>query len=70
MFGEGDKLVARAMPGGTFTRDMGPIKPTGKKFNVPFAKFYRFEGGKEVEAIEFVDMLDFYRQTGIPLPTS
>jgi predicted ester cyclase len=68
MFGEGDRLVVRLIGRGTFTGSMGPIKPTGNKFNVPAARFYRFEGGKEVEAIEYVDLLDFYRQMGINPP--
>ncbi len=68
IFGEGDRLAARLSMRGTFTGDLGAMKATGKKFNQPFAFFYRFEGGKELEAVEFGDQLDFYRQLGIAPP--
>ena len=68
IFGEGDRLAARLSMRGTFTGNLGPVPPTGKKLNMPFAFFYRFEGGKELEAVEFGDQLDFYRQLGIAPP--
>ena len=68
MFGDGEKLAARLSMRGTFTGDLGPMKATGKKFNQPFAFFYRFEGGKELEAVEYGDMLSFYQQMGVKPP--
>ena len=65
LIGEGDKLAGSFTLNGTFTGNLGDIKPTGKKNNKKFAIFYRFENGKELEAVEFEDMLAFYQQLGI-----
>jgi predicted ester cyclase len=68
MVGEGDKLAGRFTYRGTFTGNMGDIKPTGKKLEMKFAFFTRYANGKEVEVIEFSDPLSFYRQLGITPP--
>ncbi len=57
MFGEGDKLV---------TRERWCVP--SQKIDITCALFYRFEGGKCVEAVEFIDMLGMYRQWGVPPP--
>jgi predicted ester cyclase len=68
IIGEGDKLAGRFTWRGTFTGNMGDIKPTGKKVEMKFAFFTRYANGKEVEVIEFSDPLSFYRQLGITPP--
>jgi steroid delta-isomerase-like uncharacterized protein len=64
-FGEGDRLSAQLGLRGTFNGDFGPLKANGKKFDVPIGMFFRFENGKETEAIEFINVLGFYQQLGI-----
>jgi steroid delta-isomerase-like uncharacterized protein len=68
MVAEGDKVAVRYTMTGTFKGEYMGIAPTGKKANTTSALFYRFKGGKEVEAISFSDQLTFYQQMGIPLP--
>ena len=68
MVGEGDTLAVRVTWRGTFKGKFGDIEPTGKQISMTSAYFYRFEGGKEVEALPFMDMLAFYQQLGISPP--
>ncbi len=68
LVGEGDKLSARLSLEGTFTGDLGDVKGTGKRFDVPIGMFFRFEAGKELEAIEFIDMAAFNQQLGLTPP--
>jgi steroid delta-isomerase-like uncharacterized protein len=68
MVAEGDTVVVRYTMTGTFKGEYMGIAPTGKKANLTSAIFYRFKGGKEVEAISFSDSLTMYRQLGIPIP--
>jgi predicted ester cyclase len=44
------------------------IKPTGKKFSLPIAIFYRFKDGKQAEAIVISDLLEWFRQIGVNPP--
>ena len=46
---EDDRVVVRARMSGTHRGDFMEIPATGKRINVPFADFVRFEGGKVVE---------------------
>ena len=59
MVGEGDVLAVRSTWRGTFR---------GRQGHIPCAMFYRFKDGKEVEALEFINMLDLYKQMGVPPP--
>ncbi len=68
MVAEGDKMAALLTLRGTFKGNFGNIEPTGKQLNLTFAYFFRFEGGKEVEALPFFDTLAFYQQLGISPP--
>jgi steroid delta-isomerase-like uncharacterized protein len=68
MVAEGDKVAVRYSWTGTFKGEGMGIAPTGKKVNLTEVIFYRFAGGKEVEAINYIDMLTFYRQLGVPIP--
>ena len=44
------------------------MAPTGRRLNFKEAVFVRFEGGKEVEATPYADMLSYYQQLGISPP--
>jgi predicted ester cyclase len=68
MVAEGDTVAVRYTMTATFKGELMGIPPTGKQIKIPGAFFYRFKGGKEVEALPFSDMLTFYRQLGIPIP--
>jgi steroid delta-isomerase-like uncharacterized protein len=68
MVAEGDTVAVRYTMTGTLKGEFMGIAPTGKKANLTSAIFYRFKGGKEVEAISFSDSLTMYRQLGIPIP--
>jgi steroid delta-isomerase-like uncharacterized protein len=69
MVGEGDIVVYRFTMRGTFKGPLMGIAPTGKQINFKEAHFIRFSDGKEVEALAFGDMLTWYQQLGIPVPT-
>ena len=68
MFAEGDKVATRFTITGTFKGEMMGITPTGKKATIAVIVITRWEGGKEVEAWESLDLLGFYQQLGIPIP--
>ncbi len=68
MVAEGDKLAIHVTLRGTFKGKFGDIAPTGKQFNMTSAYFYRMAGGKEVEALPFMDMLTWFQQLGISPP--
>ena len=68
MVADGDKVAVRYTYTGTFKGEYMGFSPTGKKFKMTGAFFYRFKNGKEVEALPYYDMLSFYQQLGIPLP--
>ena len=62
---EGDRVAACYTYTGTHTGEFLGIPPTGKRIKVPEAVFYRFENGKEVEALGFIDMLTWFQQLGV-----
>ena len=68
--GQGDMLAVRLTLTGTFTGKMGNNEPTGKRLNYRLVLFNRYVEGKCVEAISSGDRLTFYRQMGIPIPTT
>jgi steroid delta-isomerase-like uncharacterized protein len=68
MVAEGDKVAVRYTWTGTFKGEYMGMAPTGKKVKMTGAYFYRFKGGKEVEATPFYDTLTFYQQLGVPVP--
>ena len=53
---------------GTFKNEYRGITPTGKQLSIKGLIFMRFSDGKEVESVEFWDLLEFYQQLGIPIP--
>ena len=69
MVAEGDKVAVRYTYTGTHKGEYMGIAPTGKKINMTTAIFYRFVGGKEVEAISYGDTLALYQQLGVSPPT-
>ena len=69
MTAEGDKVAMRMTFTGTHTGDLMGMAPTAKQVTQTEAYFFRFEGGNEVEALPFTDMLTFFQQLGISPPT-
>jgi steroid delta-isomerase-like uncharacterized protein len=65
LIAEGDTVGARFIMRGTFKGELMGIAPTGKQLTFPEAVFIRFEGGKEVEATAYGNMLSFNEQLGI-----
>lgn len=65
---EGDMVAAIITMKGTFKGEMMGMAPTGNQFSFQEAIFIRFEGGKEVEATPFGNMIEFYQQLGISPP--
>ena len=68
MVAEGDTVAARFAVRGTFKGELMGMAPTGRQIDVAEAVFIRFEGGKEVEATPYADMLSFYQQLGVSPP--
>ena len=69
MVAEGDKVVVRYTVTGTHKGEYMGIAPTGKKINMKSAIFYRFAGGKQVEAWHISDRLGMMQQLGVVPPT-
>ena len=65
LIAEGDTVAARFIMQGTFKGELMGMAPTGKQLTFPEAVFIRFEGGKEVEATAYGNMLSFNEQLGI-----
>lgn len=68
MVAEGDNVAVRYTWTGTHRGEYMGISPTGKQMSVTMAGFYRFAGGKELDVVTYVDMLNFYQQLGV-VPT-
>ena len=68
MIAEGDWVAVRYSYTGTHKGEFMGIAPTGKKINLTTAIFYRFLNGKEVEALQYGDMLAVYQQLGVSPP--
>lgn len=66
---EGDMVAAFCTMTGTFKGKYGAIAPTGKKVKLATVTLSRFKDGKEVEAWQYGDMLAFYQQAGVPVPS-
>jgi len=65
---EGDMVAVFSTMTGTFLGEVANMKPTGKKMSIKIANLNRFEGNKVVEAWQWADSLEWYRQLGIPIP--
>jgi predicted ester cyclase len=68
IIGEGDKLAVHFTETGTMKGELMGIPPTGKKFNITVAYFYRFVDGKVAEVLAFGDTLSLYQQLGVRPP--
>ena len=69
MVAEEDKVAVRYTWTGTHKGEYRGIAPTGKQVTMTAAFFYKFENGKEVEALPFSDSLSLYQQLGVTPPT-
>jgi predicted ester cyclase len=67
MIEEGDRVVGRFHCSATHTGEWRGHAPTGRRFeNVEEVYFFRFAGGRFVEAWGIEDTLDRFRQLGLP----
>jgi steroid delta-isomerase-like uncharacterized protein len=66
--GEGEKLAIHVTETGTMKGELMGIPPTGRKFNITVAYFYRFADGKIAEVLAFGDTLTFFQQLGVSPP--
>jgi predicted ester cyclase len=69
MVGEGDNLVYRVSGEGTYSGETANKELTGKKFKWTQALFTCYEDGKVAEALNVMDNLLWYQQTGIAPPS-
>jgi steroid delta-isomerase-like uncharacterized protein len=69
MVAEGDMVAIRFTLRGTFKGEFMGMAPTGKQFTITEAVFHRLEDGKQVEVWTYTDMLTWYQQLGIPIPS-
>ena len=65
MVAEGDKVFIRATMGGTHQGEFMGIPATGKRIEVPFGDFVRFEIGKVVEHWVVTDTGQMMQQLGV-----
>ncbi len=65
---EGDKVALRFTFTGTHKGNLPDIAPTGKQVTQIEALFYRFAGGKLLEAWQYSNLLALYQQLGISPP--
>ncbi len=63
--GEDDTLAVRLKWSGTFKEKIRGIKPTGRHVRIKEALFFRFDNGKQIEAIPFTDTLSLFQQMGV-----
>jgi predicted ester cyclase len=68
MVGEGDLVAVFYTMSGTFKGEYAGMKPTGKKFSGPACVLAKFQNGKQVEAMPYMDSLSWYQQLSIPIP--
>ena len=70
---QGDRIAAEGSFRGAFTAPLRTplreLQPTGCSFDVAFADFFRFRGGKVVEHKVYYDQVAFGVQLGIIPPT-
>ncbi|MDH3222759.1 MAG: ester cyclase [Gemmatimonadota bacterium] len=65
LISEGDLVAARVRYGGTHQGEWFGIPPTGRTVDVEEMMFFRFEGGRLVEAWEVDDQLTMRTQLGL-----
>ncbi len=68
MVAEGDKVAVCYTSTATHKGEYMGIAPTGKRVTMKSAFFYRFKGGKMVEAVSYSDSLAMFRQLGVAPP--
>jgi ketosteroid isomerase-like protein len=68
----GETVAVEARFAGTFTGPLsspqGEVPPTGNAFELPFADFFRFRGGRVFEHHVYYDQLAFQSALGITPP--
>ncbi len=66
--GQGDSLAIRLTITGTMKGKMGTNEPTGKYFALKMMLFNKYVDGKCVEATNYYDSANLYKQLGLPYP--
>ena len=67
---EGDWAAWEWVGGGTFLRDLGPIKATGRAYEIRGCGFFQIIDGKIKLQRGYWDKLSWYAQIGVPLNAS
>ncbi|UCC17102.1 MAG: ester cyclase [Dehalococcoidales bacterium] len=68
IFAKDDRVVSRVTMTGTFKGEYRGTPANGNKFVLRANLINRWSEGKQVEAWAEYNMLEFYRQLGIPIP--
>jgi steroid delta-isomerase-like uncharacterized protein len=68
IFGEGDKILSRAMCRGTHKGQLMGIPPTGKQIAIMVICADRFEGRRVAESFELPDLFGMMQQLGVMPP--
>ncbi len=66
--GQGDTLAIRLTVTGTMKGKMGNNEPTGKYSALKMMLFNKYVDGKCVEATNYFDSANLYKQLGLPYP--
>ena len=67
---DGDWAAWEWTGGGTFLHDLGPIKATGKAFEIRGCGFFQIVNGKITLQRGYWDKVSWYTQIGVPLSAS
>ena len=67
---DGDWAAWEWIGGGTFLKDLGPIKATGKAFEIRGCGFFQIENGKIKLQRGYWNKASWYTQIGVPLSAS
>lgn len=67
---DGDWVAWEWIGGGTFLNDLGPIKATGKSFEIRGCGFFHIVDGKIKLQRGYWDKVSWYTQIGVPLNSS
>jgi steroid delta-isomerase-like uncharacterized protein len=67
---DGDWAAWEWVGGGTFVNDLGPMKATGKPFEIRGCGFFKIANGQIALQRGYWDKVSWYTQIGVPLSAS
>ena len=70
VMGDGDWAAWEWVGGGTFLRDLGAIRATGKRFEIRGCGFFQIVNGRIKVQRGYWDKVSWYTQIGVPLSAS